>query len=436
MFQSTRRRLAFWYSTVTAILLIIFAWGFYGYVRITLIDRIDDTIAHVVEVLERSLVKNINLESSLGNNIEADHIDIEWFNPSGELVWTTMPKTAPLHLDLDLPSQYLQPQYRTTYLISESAGLDDELSDELKNEPVRQLTEAVIYEQKLLGYLRVSHPWFEVTKPIQQLLVDLAIGTTIMIAVVALCGWWLSGIAIAPIKEAYQLLKQFTADASHELRNPIAVIQTNVQVALAEPNPNWQEHQRQLLIIERITRRLSRLLEDLLFIARQETPLKVSEKSMCDLAQILTSVIEEQQITAQDQGITIEISNPEIPPTSPVAIFGDRSQLIRLFTNLISNAINYTPTGGKVTVSLIPNPEFKSVQIDIADTGVGIPESAISQVFERFWRYQPQSQAGSGLGLAIAKTITENHQGQIKVSSRLGIGSIFTVILPLKKLSS
>jgi two-component system, OmpR family, manganese sensing sensor histidine kinase len=420
MFQSTRRRLALWYSLVTATLLIIFACGFYGYVRITLIDRIDDTIAHVVEVLERSLIRNINLESSLGSDIEADHIDIEWFSPTGDLVWTTMPKTAALHLQIPDTSHfqphsqlYLQPKYRTTYL-------DDE--------PVRQLTEAVVFEQKLLGYLRVSHPWFEVTKPIHQLLVDLAIGTTIMIAVVALCGWWLSGIAIAPLKEAYQLLKQFTADASHELRNPIAVIQTNVQVALADPNPNWQDHQRQLLIIERITRRLTRLLEDLLFLARQETPLKVNDKNPCDISQILSNVIEEQQIIAQNQGITIEISN--LPESAMV--LGDRSQLIRLFTNLVSNAVAYTLVGGKVTVTLATTNQNQA-QIEITDTGVGIPDSAIAQIFERFWRYQPQSKEGSGLGLAIAKTITENHQGQIKVTSSLGVGSTFTVTLPLKK---
>ncbi|AFY73744.1 histidine kinase [Synechococcus sp. PCC 7502] len=424
MFQSTRRRLALWYSIVTAILLLIFASGFYGYVRLTLIDRIDDTIAHVVEVLERSLIRNINLESrlesGLSDDLDADHIDIEWFSPTGDLVWTTMPKTATLHLEIPDTSHfqphsqlYLQPKYRTTYV---------------NDEPVRQLTEAVVFEQKLLGYLRVSHPWFEVTKPIQQLLVDLAIGTSIMIAVVALCGWWLSGLAIAPLKEAYQLLKQFTADASHELRNPIAVIQTNVQVALADPEPNWQDHQRQLEIIERITRRLSRLLEDLLFLARQETPLKVNDQNHCDLSQILSNVVEEQQIIAQNQNITIEVLSADVP----VTVLGDRSQLVRLFTNLISNAINYTLAGGKVTVSLATINSHQA-QIEITDTGMGIPNEAIAQIFERFWRYQPQSKEGSGLGLAIAKTITENHLGQIKVTSSLGVGSTFTVTLPLKK---
>ena len=124
------------------------------------------------------------------------------------------------------------------------------------------MTEPIVINGKLLGYLRISHPWFEVTKPVKQLFLDLAIGTTLMVFVVLLCGWWLAGIAMEPVRESYQRLKQFTADASHELRNPIAVIQTNVQVALADPQPEFQRSQ--LEAIERITRRLGRLIEDLL----------------------------------------------------------------------------------------------------------------------------------------------------------------------------
>jgi len=417
MFQSTRRRLAIWYTTVTAILLLVFASGFYVYVRLTLIDRIDDTIAHVVEVLERSIIKDraMNFTAEARNNsfvtLEADHIDIEWFDPTGELIWSTINTSLPLlipdtgHTHTQI---YAQPQYRTVYLTSE---------------PVRQLTEAVEFNHELLGYLRVSHPWFEVTKPIQQLLLDLAIGTSVMVTIVALCGWWLSGLAMAPVRASYQRLKQFTADASHELRNPIAVIQTNVQVALAEPN--WQ-HQQQLEVIERITRRLGRLLDDLLFLARQDANqdqgATAIAKEPCDLCQILEDVLEEQSVIAATKDITMEIQN-----FTPTTISGDRHQLMRLFTNLLSNALTYTPTGGKVTVTQVLHAH--QVQIQIKDSGIGIPATALADIFERFWRYQPQSQQGSGLGLAIAKTITDNHQGQIKVESTLGTGSTFTVIL-------
>jgi two-component system, OmpR family, manganese sensing sensor histidine kinase len=415
MFQSTRRRLAIWYTTVTAILLLLFASGFYGYVRLTLIERIDDTIAHVVEVLERSLIKdrdmNLKSESRFADNLEADHIDIEWFSPKGDLVWSTMPLSTSIPLVTPNLSPHPQPKYRTVYLTSE---------------PVRQLTEPVELNHELLGYLRVSHPWFEVTKPIKQLLLDLAIGTSIMVAVVAMCGWWLSGIAMEPVRASYQRLKQFTADASHELRNPIAVIQTNVQVALADPVPNWQNQQHQLEVIERITRRLGRLLDDLLFLARQDArpdqKTLAVVKSPCDLCEILEDVIEEQSLIAQAKGIEMAVQN-----LTSTTILGDRSQLIRLFTNLVSNAITYTAAGGKVTVAQILHSH--QVQIQIKDSGIGIPETALTDIFERFWRYQPQSQQGSGLGLAIALAITENHQGQIKVESTLGVGSTFTVIL-------
>lgn len=415
MFQTTRRRLALWYTMVTAVLLLMFASGFYGYVRLTLIDRIDDTITHVVEILGRSLAREptLNLEANFidsAADLEADHIDLEWFSPKGKLLWTTMPNLTFLSLD---PKH----KYRTVY--------------PSPNEPLRQVTEAIWINHQLLGYLRVSHPWFEVTKPIQQLFLDLTIGITVTIIIVGLCGWWLSGLAMQPVHESYQRLKQFTADASHELRNPIAVIQTNAQVALADPHPNWQTQQHQFAVIERLTRRLSQLLEDLLFLARQDGGLITPVRELCCLNQILQQVGEEQQLVAQAKQITIEMPNLD----QSVSILGDRHQLGRLFTNLVSNAITYTPAAGKVSLKLQVLGAQHQVQIQIQDTGVGIPETALPHIFDRFYRYQPQSPSGSGLGLAIASSVVSSHQGQIKVESQIGIGTIFTVTFPFAVLN-
>ena len=99
---------------------------------------------------------------------------------------------------------------------------------------MRQITQRVEMGRQVLGYLRVSHPWFEVTKPSRQFIFDLALGIWLMVLSVAASGWFLSGKAMEPVGESYQRLKQFTADASHELRSPITLIQTNVQVALAD----------------------------------------------------------------------------------------------------------------------------------------------------------------------------------------------------------
>lgn len=431
MFQTTRRRLALWYTTVTAVLLLLFASSFYLYVRSTLIERIDDTLNHVVEVVRRSLViestesvpgsvtlLRVNLEASFPSRAESaedDHIDLEWFSPTGELLWSTFaqPPVIPLH-----------PNNGETVHITE---------DQL----LRQVTQRVDEGRQVLGYLRVSHPWFEVTKPTRQLVVELFLWTVTMVGTAAALGWFLSGLAMAPVRDSYQRLKQFTADASHELRNPIAVIQTNVQVALSDPDPDPQFQQQQLRVIERLTRRLGRLVDDLLFLARQDSGMIQIKRDRLDLRQLLQDVVEEQDVIAVDNALYLSLA---IEPSESYDMQGDRDQLIRLFTNLIGNAIQYTPAQGKVLVALqsckVQSPS--QWQVSVTDTGIGIPDQALPYIFDRFYRIDParshtapdKASAGSGLGLAIAKVIVDNHQGQIQVESHHGQGTTFTVTLP------
>lgn len=474
MFQATRRRLAIWYTAVTAILLLLFASGFYFYVRNTLIERIDDTLNHVVEVVERSFVIEpvttppamspavlggqfqVNVEASFRNNlntVEDDHIDIEWFNQTGELLWSTFsqPLDIPLH-----PNRSGE-----TVHISEGNNVSEMI--------LRQVTDPVEIGRQVLGYLRVSHPWFEVTKPIQQLIFDLVLGTILMLIGVATIGWFLSGLAIEPVRDSYQRLKQFTADASHELRSPIAMIQTNVQVALAEPNLSTSE-QQQLQVIERITRRLGRLVDDLLFLARQDSGIVKPQFVSLPLDGLLMEVVEEQNQIATQEGIQLSLDFIEdlediilksdsnySQENEPFTLDGDWDQLVRLFTNLVSNAIQYTPSGGAIKIELksITKPKrqatlakvtesweksnsllkFEGLQVIIKDTGIGIPTEALPNIFDRFYRVDPsrthRHRGGSGLGLAIAQAIVENHHGQIYLDSQINQGTTATVLLPL-----
>lgn len=413
MFQTTRRRLALWYTTVTAVLLLLFASGVYVYVRSTLVERVDDTLNHVVEIVERSLIiepnpdasrlltptgpdhpsLRVNIEASFRNsnqNNEDDHIDLEWFTPEGNLAWTTFARPHPISL-------HNNPDGET---VTQPDGI-----------VLRQITHRVKAGNQLLGYLRVSHPWFEVSKPSRQLIVDLALGIGAMLTTVGFVGWLLSGMAIAPIRTSYQQLKQFTADASHELRNPIAVIQTNVQVALADPDEQFQHSQ--LEVVERLTRRLGRLVDDLLFLARQESGLVPTQKQNIDIVALIAEVVEEQQAPAKEKQLTLIYE-----PSHKSQLFsGDADQLTRLFTNLIANAIQYTTAGG-ITISL--NVASTQLIIAVTDTGIGIPAKDLSHIFDRFYRVDParsRRAGGSGLGLAIAKIITENHQGQLTLTS-------------------
>ncbi len=453
LFQSTRRRLALWYTSVTAVLLLLFAIGVYFYVRTTLVDRIDDTLKHVVEVVDRSLViqplaetrgrYGVNVDASFNKNtsgLEDDRIDLEWFNPEEELLWSTFEQP------LEYPFHFHR-KGETVYLSSDRV--------------LRQIVQRVELENRVLGYLRVSHPWFEVTKPIEQLTKDLIIGISLMILSVGGIGWFLSGIAIEPIQVSYSSLKQFTADASHELRNPIATIQTNVQMALAYPEAEPQLQQRQLQIIERLTQKLGRLVNDLLFLARSDSGIVQQEWQPVPLDALLIDVIEEQRIAAaqKDLFLSLHIVEPklegEFNEEDVFTIQGDWDQLSRLFTNLIANAIEHTDKPEKsedasveVELEIIKstpktirvretNRQYE-LKVKVKDNGKGISEAALSHIFDRFYRADPARSAqrnintptGAGLGLAIAKAIVENHQGQITVNSVLGEGTTFTISLP------
>ena len=446
MFQATRRRLALWYTAVTAVLLLLFATGIYLYFRLTLIERIDDTLKHVVEVVNHSLViqpkelsekgYRVNIEASFRHNAEAvedDHIDLEWFSPQGELLWSTFiePIAVPLN-----PNR----QSETVRLYS--------------NQLLRQVTEPLEVRQQILGYLRVSHPWFEVTKPSRQLALDLTLGISLLLLAVASIGWFLSGIAIQPVKDSYQSLKQFTADASHELRNPIATIQTNIQTALAYPDvdPQWQ--QQQLQVVERLTQRLGNLVNDLLFLARSDSGMVQPDWQLVPLDALLIEIVEEQRLVAEKQGIflSLQIAEPEGDRQSAegesFTLQGDWDQLARLFTNLMSNALEHSFLPGEITKEaavlvklqrLKREPRQAYLQVQVKDTGVGIPAAALPHLFDRFYRPDPSrhhhqtplTSSGSGLGLAIAQAIVVSHRGQIQVESVLAQGTVFTVTLPL-----
>ena len=474
LFRSTRLRLAIWYTSVTAILLLLFGTGFYVYVRSTLIDRIDDTLKHVIEVVERSVIIKpiatpnkdftVNVEASFRYKVdivEDDRIDLEWFTPQEQLLWSTFSEP------LDVPLHH-------TRLYHNRHGETITLSPE---RIFRQITETVQLEGKTLGYLRVSHPWFEVTKPIRQLTKDLIIGISCIIASVGAIGWWLSGLAIEPVRKSYASLKQFTADASHELRNPIAIIQTNVQLALAYPEAEPQQQQKQLQIIERLTQRLGKLVNDLLFLARSDSGIVEMDWQPIPLDALLLEVIEEQKTFAEQKGLTLNLNIQELEiddgkedqishSEEIFTILGDWDRLARLFTNLIVNAINYSKgnddlaemndVASQIIIELAYTQQMfrksklgdRSVRdyllIKIKDTGQGIAESDLPFIFDRFYRVDPARSrqlsdtgaTGSGLGLAIAKAVAESHSGYITLESELKVGTTFNVFLPKVAISN
>jgi heavy metal sensor kinase len=231
---------------------------------------------------------------------------------------------------------------------------------------------------------------------------------------------------LARLDQSFESMRRFVADASHELRTPISVIRGEADVALSQERPA-EEYRESLAIVLDESRRLSRLVDDLLNLARADAgrvQLQVREFYFNDL---LAECCRSVQALAGARRIRLECRNAG----EDVPFRGDEELLRRLVVNLLDNAIRYTPEGGAVTASL--EARGREVVVRVADTGVGIAPEAAPHLFERFYRAdkaRSREAGGFGLGLAIVQWIAESHRGAVALSSRPGAGSTFTVTLP------
>jgi heavy metal sensor kinase len=230
---------------------------------------------------------------------------------------------------------------------------------------------------------------------------------------------------LSRLDQSFDHMRRFVADASHELRTPISIIRGEADVALSSDR-SAAEYRQTLAVILDESRRLSRLVDDLLNLARADAGrvrLQVQEFYLNDL---LAECCRSVQTLAGARHIAIECTCSD-----DVTFRGDEELLRRMVMNLIDNAIRYTPGGGKVKVAL--EPAADGVTICISDTGAGIALEAVPHVFERFYRgdkARSREDGGFGLGLAIVKWVAESHNGAVQVASSPGVGSTFTVTLP------
>ena len=279
--------------------------------------------------------------------------------------------------------------------------------------------------QRQFGFVRASQSLEEFDENLRKL--DWGLGSGIVVALIlsSVGGVWLTRQAMQPIEESFDRLKQFTADASHELRSPLMAIKSNVSVALKYPEGMRPTDAEKFDAIASATHQMTHLTEDLLLLARTDKAAPLNRQPV-QLSQVLAQLVELYQPQAHTQQISLQAHLAK-----SAFVLGDAAQLTRLFTNLIVNALHYTSAGGKIEVKL--NQVGQNLVIDVNDTGIGIAPEHLSRVFDRFWRAdqsRSHEDGGSGLGLAIAQSIAESHSGTISVSSQVGIGSCFRVSLP------
>ena len=226
------------------------------------------------------------------------------------------------------------------------------------------------------------------------------------------------------LDEAFASQRRFIQEASHELRNPLAVIRTNLEVTLADPGASTDDLRHTAEVVERSTERMSRLVDDLLLYARNETP--ALEHERIDAASLVREAAEEFQAPAEARGLRLVWSADR-----GLATMGDRNALRQALANLLANATRLAPAGS--TVGVRAGREGPWVWLAVDDQGPGIAPQDQTAVFQRFWRGATPTEAGerrSGLGLTIVRQVVQAHGGEVKLVSALGVGSTFALWLP------
>ena len=345
---------------------------------------------------------------------------LEWFDAEGQLLTTEgdIPHRLPLAGNLRSSN------------IGEGAPLFEQ------QDKIRLVTIAVYTsspDQKILileGFIRASESTEKIEATYSHFLQALVLGSVSGFFVIFLSSIYLTQQALKPTQESFQRLKQFTAEASHELRNPLTKIGFATDNLLSHPEQFRRSSElKKLRIIKSSTEQMKRLLEDLLFLARTDSlPDEIDmESSIVALDELFKPLVDHFKAIAETKKITFQANL-----TSDLAVKGDASQLSRLFSNLLENAFKYTDVGGSISFSL--EKVRQQALISVQDTGIGIASEYLPFVFQRFWRTERAKQKqgeGLGLGLAIAEAIAHKHKGEIAVESQRGIGSCFRVYLPL-----
>ncbi|BCL39560.1 two-component sensor histidine kinase [Nostoc sp. MS1] len=437
IFHETRLRLAAWYALVMGGILGLSGLGVYSVVAHAYYETIDQGLQSVAKALHNSL------EPAWQQPGHLEHIAREF---SLELCIT---HTNCLHQTSTIKQPIVDAANSVNYYIRlldssgkvfASTGIQfDRLKITSSSQHWQILTDAsgTRYRQislplythnQLSGYLQVARSITDLEQHLAYLKLTLILGLPVAMMFVALSSWWLAGRAMQPVYHSYQQMQQFTADAAHEFRTPLAAMHSTIEAAIKlqqEPKSN----DGVLDVLKRQNRRLSQLVGDLLLLTNIDQKEITTEYQLCCVNDLISDLIEELAFLAVEHQVHL---SGQIQVAKKVYVRGNEEQLYRLISNLIVNAIQATPNGGKVTV-LLEESELHAI-IKVQDTGVGIALEHQRRIFDRFYRVdrnRSRASGGSGLGLAIVMAIVQAHKGTIYVQSQPGQGSTFTVRLPL-----
>jgi signal transduction histidine kinase len=455
-FNALHLRLLLSYLSVMSTVLVIMIVFVYQYFANNLYNKFDRQMATLVDAASHSLPRlkaNPNLAHSAEQrdrtfdndgdldipwqDISQHQQTVEWFDVDGKLLVQTGKKIPNFPLVTSVkPSKVQQ-------LENSPEGDTNDAYEDLRSltVPVYRVnaTNESISNQEpsqkiLIGYVRVTESSQELEEELEKLLLAFGWGGLLAIALSSVGGWWFVKQTLRPIEQNYEQMRQFTADASHELRSPLTAIKTSVDVIRSHPERVHNADIQKIAAIAQASEQMTHLVEDLLFMARFDNGRDRDRQDLLfspsELLEDLLAMLE-PQIQTKEIGLRTNLHESKLHELDQANIYGDPQQVRRLFVNLLENAIAYTPQSGEIQVNLAKHEGF--LEIDITDTGIGIAAEDLDHIFERFWRAdraRNRRSGGSGLGLSIAQAIAYRHGAVINVSSAIGLGSCFSVKFP------
>lgn len=453
-----RWKLTLLYAFLIAIGYAIFSVTLYKGLERELYELIDDQLRSQAKVTLANIstdASGLRLEGPTFDDDEGDEEFIRLLDAEGVTV-----SLAPALLDENQLSRAVV-----------NAGLRGQTSFTtvtIDDDPLRVITTPVRAGDRVVGVLQVGLSRENVQEDLFELISALSIAAPFVLAAALAIGYFLAARALAPvaaitaraasinaqdlsarlnlhlpddelgrlartfdgmlgrIEDAFERQRRFTGDAAHELRTPLSLMRSEVDLALARPRTP-AEYQAALTSLESDLQRLTGLVGTLLELARSDAGALELEKGQIDVVELIDLVREQFSGTAEAAGIEI------VADVRPCTVVADEDRILQVLVNLVDNALNHTPRGGRVTLGCAPLAGDGGVRIWVADTGSGIAPEHISRLFDRFYRVdtgRTRSHGGAGLGLSISKAIVEAHGGTISTSSTPGSGATFQVVLP------
>ena len=484
-FRSLRFKLTLWYVLILGILLISFSGFLYFTLSKSLYRDVDEKLRSLAELIA-SESASPSSKFGFGTFDQALETSLN-LRPIGKFI-QVLDQSGNIGRKSDNLRNVQLPISLNALKNATKGSITFETNRALGNTPLRIITFPVIEDDHVTKIVQIASSLEEVEDALNTLFLILIIAVPLALMIAISGGQFLAHKAlkpvdnitqtarmitsqnlnqrIAPVKmkdeisrlietfnemisrldQSFRQVKQFSSDASHELKTPLTILKGEVEVTLRRER-SLQEYQQTLKSNLEEINRMSQIVEDLLLLSRADAGEVGLNKEDINLSEIFNEVVTQMDVLATSKRLRLFASNHH----QDIHMFGDALRIRELFINLIENGIKYTEQGGTIRVTLSKEYEplgknssggkegekEEFAKIVVSDTGIGIAREDQERIFNRFFRVdkaRSREEGGSGLGLSICKWIIEAHQGEIRVESELGKGSSFIVKLPLKLL--